>query len=152
MTLMKNIEKVKAALDRIETGLATINTDEDWLGFLRFQSLFYHYSFGNAMLIFMQNPEATYVMGYKAWNKLGRYVKKGTKGLAILAPCVRKVESFKEPEDKAEYQKAAAAGGDKFTDGIYVGSDPAELKKANELVKKEIEYEKKFKEEKGKKQ
>ncbi len=55
-------------------------------------------------------------------------------------------------EDKTEYQKAAAAGGDKFTDGIYVGSDPAELKKANELVKKEIEYEKKLKEEKGKKQ
>ena len=106
MTLMKNTEKVKAALDRIERGLATINTDEDWLMFLHFQSSFYHYSFGNAMLIFMQNPEATYVLGYKAWNKLGRHVKKGSKGLVILAPCVRKIERFKEPEDKSEYQDA----------------------------------------------
>ena len=41
--------------------------------------------------------------GYKSWNKLGRYVKKGAKGLAILAPCFRKVEDFKEPENKNEY-------------------------------------------------
>ena len=48
--------------------------------------------------------EASYVKGYKAWNKLGRYVKKGAKGLAILAPCYRKIEAFKEPENKSEYQ------------------------------------------------
>ena len=41
-----------------------------------------------------QNPEATYVKGYKAWNQLGRYVKKGSKGLAILAPCFRKIASW----------------------------------------------------------
>ena len=100
---MSNAEKIKAALCRIEEGLATINTDEDWLKYLKFQSLFYRYSFGNTILIFLQNPEASYVMGYKAWNKLGRYVRKGSKGLAILAPCIKKVETFKEPENKAEY-------------------------------------------------
>lgn len=100
----KNQEKIQAALNRIEEGLATINTDEDWLKYLAFQSLFYNYSFRNAMLIYLQNPEATYVKGYKAWNKLGRYVKKGAKGLAILAPCFKKVEDFKEPENKSEYQ------------------------------------------------
>ena len=100
---MSNADKIKVALDRIEQGLATINTDEDWLKFLRFQSLFYQYSFGNTIMIFLQNPEATYVMGYKAWNKLGRYVRKGSKGLAILAPCIKKVEVFKEPENKSEY-------------------------------------------------
>ena len=100
----KNQEKIQAALDRIEEGLATINTDEDWLHFLAFQSLFYNYSFRNAMLIYLQNPEASYVKGFKAWNQIGRYVKKGAKGLAILAPCYRKVEDFKEPENKSEYQ------------------------------------------------
>ena len=100
---MSNTDKIKAALERIEQGLATINTDEDWISFLRFQSLFYQYSFGNTIMIFLQNPEATYVMGYKAWNKLGRYVRKGSKGLAILAPCIKKVEVFKEPENKSEY-------------------------------------------------
>ena len=104
--MSKNQDKIKAALTHIEDGLATINTNEDWLAFLKFQSLFYQYSFGNAILIYTQNPEATYVRGYKAWNQLGRYVKKGSKGLAILAPCFRKVEVFKEPENKIVYNDA----------------------------------------------
>lgn len=106
--MSKNQEKIKAALNRIDQGLATINTDEDWLNFLCFQAQFYNYSFGNAMLIFSQNPNATYVKGFKAWNNLGRYVKKGSKGLAILAPCIRKVEVFKEPENKNLYHDEEA--------------------------------------------
>ena len=116
--MSKNQEKIKQALDRIDQGLATINTDEDWLKFLSFQSLFYNYSFGNAMLIYSQNPEASYVKGYKAWNQLGRYVKKGAKGLAILAPCFRKVEDFKEPEDRSVYQDAE---GEKETRKVISG-------------------------------
>ena len=106
--MSKNQEKIKAALERIDQGLATINTDEDWLKFLSFQAQFYNYSFGNAMLIFSQNPNATYVKGYNSWNQLGRYVKKGSKGLAILAPCIRKVEVFKEPENKNLYHDEEA--------------------------------------------
>ena len=105
---MSSTDKIKAALCRIEDGLETINTDEDWLKFLRFQSSFYQFSFRNAILISLQNPNASYVAGYKAWNKLGRYVKKGSKGLAILAPCIRKVEVFKEPADKSEYHDEEA--------------------------------------------
>ena len=103
---MKNADKIKAALECIDQGLAAINTDEDWLKFLKFQSLFYQYSYGNTMMIFLQNPEATFVKGYKAWNKLGRFVKKGSKGLAILAPCIKKIETFREPEDKSQYHDA----------------------------------------------
>lgn len=104
--MSKNQEKIKQALNSIESSLQAIDTNEDWLKFLSFQSLFYNYSFGNAMLIYSQNPEATYVKGYKAWNKLGRYVKKGSKGLAILAPCFKKIEDFKEPDNKSEYHDA----------------------------------------------
>ena len=106
--MSKNQDKIKAALDRIDDSLETINTNEDWLKYLRFQSLFYNYSYGNTILIYSQNPEASFVKGYKAWNQLGRYVKKGSKGLAILAPCFRKIEEFKEPENKAIYQDAEA--------------------------------------------
>ncbi|GFI45935.1 hypothetical protein IMSAGC019_01248 [Lachnospiraceae bacterium] len=113
-----NKKKIQAALNRIEEGLATINTNEDWLKFLAFQSLFYNYSFRNAMLIYSQNPEASYVKGYRAWNELGRYVKKGAKGLAILAPCFKKVEEFKEPENKSEYQDSE---GEKVTKKVISG-------------------------------
>ena len=116
--MSKNQDKIKAALERIDTCLATIDTDEDWLNYLSFQSIFYNYSFGNTILIYSQNPQATYVRGYKAWNQLGRYVKRGSKGLAILAPCFKKVEDFKEPEDKAVYQDAE---GEKETKRVISG-------------------------------
>lgn len=98
----KNQDKIRAALDRIESGLETINTNEEWLAYLSFQSKFYNYSFRNTMLIYLQNPEATYVKGYKAWNQLGRYVKKGSRGLAILAPCFRKAD---ESESRGTHPK-----------------------------------------------
>lgn len=104
----KNQEKIKTALARIDDCLATINTNEDWLKYLYFQSKFYHYSFQNAMLIYSQNPEATFVKGYKSWNQLGRYVKKGATGISILAPIYKKVEEFKEPENASVYQDKEA--------------------------------------------
>lgn len=98
----KNQEKIKAALKKIDESLETISTDEDWLKYLYFQSKFYNYSFGNTMLIYFQNRNASYVKGYKSWNDLGRFVRKGAKGLAILAPYIRKQELVKADEDIEE--------------------------------------------------
>lgn len=95
-----NQEKIKAAFEQIEEGLAAINTDKDWLQFLTFQSRFYSYSIGNTMLIYKQNPDASFVKGYRAWNDLGRYVKKGSKGIAILASCVRKAKDDDKLADR----------------------------------------------------
>jgi len=89
--MTKTQSKINEALAKIDEGLEQINTNEEWLHFLAFQSMFYNYSFGNTMLIYLQNPNASYVKGFKAWNSLGRYVKKGEKGIAILAPCFKKV-------------------------------------------------------------
>ncbi|MDY4098098.1 MAG: ArdC-like ssDNA-binding domain-containing protein [Lachnospiraceae bacterium] len=105
---MSNADKIKTALEEIDTGLATINTNEDWIHFLSFQAQFYNYSFGNAMLIFMQRPDATYVKGYKAWNQIGRHVVKGAKGIGILCPCIRKIEVIKEPLDTNVYNDKEA--------------------------------------------
>ena len=59
---MSNQDKIKAALKSIDDSLATINTNEDWMKYLQFQSLFYNYSFGNAILIYSQSGgQATYV-------------------------------------------------------------------------------------------
>jgi antirestriction protein ArdC len=45
------------------------------------------------MLIVLQKPAATHVTGFHTWNKLGRHVRKGDKGIFILAPIVRKKEA-----------------------------------------------------------
>ena len=105
---MSNADKIKAALEEIAKGLATINTNEDWIHFLSFQAQFYNYSFGNAMLIYIQRPDATYVKGYKAWNQIGRHVVKGAKGIGILCPCIRKIEVIKEPLDTNVYNDKEA--------------------------------------------
>lgn len=46
------------------------------------------YSLRNCLLIALQMPEATHVAGFHRWKSLGRSVKKGAKGIAILAPLV----------------------------------------------------------------
>jgi len=51
---------------------------------------FRRYSWGNIMLIASQKPNATHVAGFQAWHNLGRFVKKGEKGILILAPIIRK--------------------------------------------------------------
>jgi antirestriction protein ArdC len=49
---------------------------------------FHNYSFGNILEIARQKPDATRVAGLYAWNQLGRKVKKGEKGIRILAPMI----------------------------------------------------------------
>ena len=52
------------------------------------------------MLIAMQKPDATLVAGFKAWQKnFDRHVKKGEKGIRILAPAPYKI---KEERDKID--------------------------------------------------
>jgi N-terminal domain of anti-restriction factor ArdC len=56
--------------------------------YLNTMARFHNYSFGNVMLIARQNPEATHVAGIRMWNLLGRFVKKGEKGILIVAPMI----------------------------------------------------------------
>ncbi len=113
-------EKIKAAFEQIEEGIAAINTDKDWLQFLGFQSRFYSYSIGNTMLIYRQNPDASFVKGYRAWNDLGRYVKKGSKGIAILAPCVCKAKAEDDVADRADFKNDADKNDKKVIAGFRI--------------------------------
>jgi hypothetical protein len=48
----------------------------------------HNYSLGNILEIARQHPGATRVAGFYRWKDLGRNVKKGEKGIRILAPIV----------------------------------------------------------------
>jgi hypothetical protein len=56
--------------------------------YLATMSRFHKYSWGNLLLIAFQMPSATHVAGFNTWKSLGRFVKKGEKGIMILAPIV----------------------------------------------------------------
>ena len=58
------------------------------LRYLDSMSRFHSYSWTNSLLIMMQNPEATLVAGFQRWLKQGRHVRKGEKGIGIMAPLV----------------------------------------------------------------
>jgi antirestriction protein ArdC len=63
---------------------------EKLVEYLGLMSRFHHYSFGNCILIAIQKPDATHVAGFGRWKDLGRFVRKGEKGISILAPLVGK--------------------------------------------------------------
>ncbi len=67
--------------------------------YLDFCSKFYAYSANNVWLILLQRPSASHVAGYHSWLKLGRYVKRGEKGIGILAPMVVKYTDSDGKED-----------------------------------------------------
>jgi antirestriction protein ArdC len=74
---------VKCLIEQLEAGKSDALT-----AYLNAMSRFHNYSFGNVLEIARQRPTATRVAGMYAWNQLGRRVKKGEKGIRILAPIV----------------------------------------------------------------
>ena len=93
-----NAERVRALHDRLTAQVEALVTGEDWARFLTVASRFHTYSPNNVWLILAQRPDATRVAGYRTWQRLGRQVNRGAKGIAILAPCVYR----RRPVDEAD--------------------------------------------------
>jgi len=74
---------VQSLIEQLEAGHSDALT-----AYLNAMSCFHSYSFGNVLEIARQRPTATKVAGMYAWNQLGRRVKKGEKGIRILAPII----------------------------------------------------------------
>ena len=74
---------VQSLIEQLEAGHSDALT-----AYLNAISRFHSYSFGNVLEIARQRPTATRVAGMYAWNQLGRRVKKGEKGIRILAPII----------------------------------------------------------------
>jgi len=70
--------------------------------YLETVSRFHNYSLGNQLLIAFQRPSATRVAGFHTWKSLGRFVKKGAKGIAILAPMTFKGKTTENEDGSAE--------------------------------------------------
>lgn len=57
---------------------------ERWKDVLRLAGRIYRFEFDNILLIYAQRPHATLVGDYDSWKKVSRYVKRGSKGIAIF--------------------------------------------------------------------
>lgn len=93
-------QKVQEITEKLEQGIKELFESEKYKSYLNTMSKFHQYSFNNTMLIAMQKPDATLVAGYKAWQKnFERHVKKGEKGIRILAPSPYKIKEEQEKID-----------------------------------------------------
>lgn len=101
------VNKAAKARQVIGQALGTLAEDlntgksEGYRRFLAAMARFHDYSFGNVMLIVSQRPGATHVAGYRAWQKLGRQVRKGEKGITIMAPMLFKPKDANGTDEDA---------------------------------------------------
>ena len=99
-----NKERLKDITDSIETGIKELFESDRYRQYLATMSRFHRYSVNTTMLIYMQRPDATHVAGFNKWrDQFGRSVKKGEKGIKIIAPTPfkKKIEQQKlDPDTK----------------------------------------------------
>ncbi|MEA4879689.1 hypothetical protein SDC9_35258 [bioreactor metagenome] len=96
--------KIDDVLKRLKEGVDGIQQSDNFRTFLLTMSKFHEYSIGNLILIMLQKPDATRVAGFSTWKDLYRWVKKGEKGIAILAPCMPPKKKDLEPSDVGNVQ------------------------------------------------
>jgi antirestriction protein ArdC len=105
---MTSTDTVLELHQQIGAAVAALHDDTRWTALLNLSArMGSRYSLGNLLLIGAQRPDATCVAGYGAWRKAGRQVRRGERGITILAPLVRR-----RPADTTVSTEGAAATGD----------------------------------------
>jgi len=102
-------DRLAEAHELLATAVEELTSGDDWARMLEVAGRFTRYSFGNVLLITMQRPHATRVAGYRTWQSLGRQVRKGERGIKILAPC-RYVDAIVTNEDGSEHKLYGVRG------------------------------------------
>jgi N-terminal domain of anti-restriction factor ArdC len=85
-------DRVAAHLAVLQSSVTELVTGEQWQRYLSLQSRFHTYSFWNTLAILRARPDATKLAGFHQWRHLGRNVRKGEHGIAILAPIVHTID------------------------------------------------------------
>ena len=117
LTAEKPAEKLKEITDRLEQGIMELFDSERYKEYLRVMSKFHNYSFNNTLLIAMQKPDASLIAGFTAWkNQFQRNVKKGEKGIKIIAPSPFKIKQETEKIDPQTQKHVIGRDGKPVTE------------------------------------
>jgi hypothetical protein len=90
---------IKQAVDFLIQQLEA-GKSETLTAYLGAMARFHNYSFGNILAIARQRPTATRVAGFGTWKEMGRFVKRGERGIQILAPMI----GYRRRRDAAEQE------------------------------------------------
>ena len=114
-------ERVKALTDRLEQGVKDLFESGRYAAYLNAMSKFHSYSANNLLLILLQCPHASQVAGYTTWKKdFGRNVKRGEKGIQILAPCPYKILTKRDKLDPNTNCPVLDANGEPVSEWVLM--------------------------------
>ena len=117
----KSNDRLKEITDRLEQGIQDLFNSERYAAYLKTMSKFYNYSFNNTLLIALQRPNATLVAGYNTWqDNFKRNVRRGERGIKILAPCPIKRQVEMEKIDPVTQRPAIGPDGKPGTETMEV--------------------------------
>jgi DNA primase len=102
-------DRLQALHERLLAAVAELSSAEGWQQMLRTAAALPTYSPHNVLLITSQRPDARAVAGFQTWKQLGRSVCKGEKGIAILAPIVRRPSKETPPPAGRDLGQTAVA-------------------------------------------
>lgn len=93
-------KKIWGYLETLALETDEARKSEEMQKYLNFVARFHQYSPSNIFLIMLSKPDATQVAGFQSWKKMGRYVKKGEKGIPIFAPMIHKEDPDNDSSPK----------------------------------------------------
>lgn len=96
--------RLESARAELTSAVEAIASGDQWQAFLRFAGRLHQYSASNRFWLFQQAmmrgwSELGQVAGYRTWLTFGRHVRKGERGLKVLAPCRYKLIEEKTGEE-----------------------------------------------------
>ena len=120
---------IRRTLEQLANETDAARQSQLFRDYLRTSAAFWDYSWHNQMLIWRQKPDASFVGGFHTWLKCGRNVRKGEKGIAILAPIFfkdkRQTTDRSEEETKRLWFKVVYVFDISQTDGTPLPELPS---------------------------
>ena len=114
-------DRLKEITDNIEQSIKELFESDKYMQYLRTMSRFHNYSLNNTLLISMQKPDATHVAGFNKWrDQFSRNVKKGEKGIKIIAPTPYKIKKEMEKLDPVTQAPMLSTDGKVITEEVEV--------------------------------
>jgi hypothetical protein len=108
---MATADQLTQAHEQLTQAVEQITSGSDWRRMLEIAHQLHSYSASNIMLILAQRPDATRVAGYRTWQRLGRQVQRGEKGIMILAPLLYRRRPVDRDDDTERPELACILRG-----------------------------------------
>ena len=117
----KQAQEIAEVIEQLEQGVQGVFNSEDYKRFLDVVAKLPKYSVNNLLLIAMQTEgKASMCQSFTGWKAMGRFVKKGEKGIKILAPSPYTIQREQNKIDKATGQPVFDQDGEPVKEQVDI--------------------------------